>query len=181
MNIHNLNCGAFVVTHNRFQDSRGAFSETWSDKWLPDLGVPRPFVQQNTVWTENKNTIRGLHAQSGDAEVAKFIRVIKGRILDVFVDARQESPTFGQWFSYELDESIPQILYIPTGFYHGYMTLSDNCIVHYQQDQFFTPEAEVGLRWDDETVSINWGLDGAVPTVSIKDAAQKSWADAHKF
>lgn len=181
MTIHTLDCGALVVTYNQFRDTRGWFSETWSDKWLPEMGIPKPFVQQNTVWTENKNTIRGLHAQTAPAEVAKFIRVIKGRILDVFVDARQDSPTFGQWFSYELDDSIPQILYIPRGFYHGYMTLTDDVIVHYQQDEFFTPECEVGLRWNDPTVNIDWKLDGAVPTVSMKDDAQKSWEEAVKF
>lgn len=181
MTIHTLECGAFVVTHNQFRDSRGWFSETWSDNWLPDLGIPKTFVQQNTVWTERKNTIRGLHAQQQPAEVAKFIRVIKGRILDVFVDARSESPTFGQWFSYELDESIPQILYVPRGFYHGYMTLTDDVIVHYQQDEFFTPDAEVGLRWNDPTLNIDWKLDGAIPIVSLKDDTQKTWAEAAKF
>ena len=181
MQIYRLESDAFVVTFNQFKDNRGWFSETWSDKWLPDLGIPSPFVQQNTVWTENKNTIRGLHAQSAPAEVAKFIRVIKGRILDVFVDARQQSPTFGKWFSYELNESTPQILYIPTGFYHGYMTLTDDVIVHYQQDAFFEPAYEQGLIWNDPTLQIDWQLNGAVPVVSTKDAQQQTWDQVHKF
>jgi dTDP-4-dehydrorhamnose 3,5-epimerase len=101
--------------------------------------------------------------------------------LDVFVDARQESPTFGQWFSYELNDDIPQILYIPRGFYHGYMTLTDDVIVHYQQDEFFTPECEQGLIWNDPTLQIDWQLGGAEPIVSIKDAQQPTWDQVHKF
>lgn len=181
MKIYKLECSAFVVTFNQYKDNRGWFSETWSDKWLPDLGIPKTFVQDNTVWTQSKNTIRGLHAQVAPAEVSKFIRVIKGKILDVFVDARQGSETFGKWFTYELSEDIPQILYIPSGFYHGYMTLTDDVIVHYKQDEFFTPEHEVGLRWDDPDVQIDWQLNGAVPIVSQKDQQQKSWQEVHKF
>ncbi len=181
MKIYRLECGAFVVTFNQFKDNRGWFSETWSDRWLPDMGIPTTFVQDNTVWTQNKNTIRGLHAQDANAEVAKFIRVIKGNILDVFVDARQGSETFGKWFTYELREDLPQILYVPRGFYHGYMTLTDDVIVHYKQDEFFKPEFEVGLRWDDPDLAIDWQLGNAVPIVSDKDQQQKSWQDAYKF
>jgi dTDP-4-dehydrorhamnose 3,5-epimerase len=181
MNIFDLEAGAKVVTYNRFADNRGWFSETWSTKWANELGFTKPFIQSNIVWTENKNTIRGLHAQSVPAEVAKFIQVIKGSILDVFVDARYDSETFGKWYSYELKDSIPQVLYIPRGFYHGYMSLTDDVIVQYQQDEYFTPDNEHGLLWNDAELAIDWRLDGAVPIVSEKDSAQKPWAIVRKF
>jgi len=181
MNIQKIDSGALVISFNRFSDNRGWFSESWSDKWMTEMGLSRPFVQSNTVWTERKNTIRGLHSQSEPHQVAKMLQVIKGRILDVFVDARKGSDTFGKWFSVTLDESIPQVLYIPQGFYHGYMTLSDDVIVHYQQDEFFTPASEHGLLWNDSTIGIDWKLGQAVPIISPKDSAQKSWADATKF
>ena len=181
MNIQKIDGGAQVVSFNRFSDNRGWFSESWSDKWMTEMGLSRPFVQSNTVWTERKNTIRGLHAQSEPHQVAKMLQVIKGRILDVFVDARKDSNTFGKWFSVTLDESIPQVLYVPQGFYHGYMTLSDDVIVNYQQDEFFTPASEHGLLWSDSTIGIDWKLGQAVPIISPKDSAQKSWADATKF
>ena len=181
MNIQKLEGGALVVSFNRFSDNRGWFSESWSDKWMDEMGITRPFVQSNTVWTERKNTIRGLHAQSAPHQVAKMLQVIKGRIQDVFVDARKDSDTFGKWFSVTLDESIPQVLYVPQGFYHGYMTLTDDVIVNYQQDEFFTPSSEQGLLWNDPTVNIDWMLGQAVPIVSTKDAEQKSWQEATKF
>jgi dTDP-4-dehydrorhamnose 3,5-epimerase len=181
MNIQKLEGGALVVSFNRFSDNRGWFSESWSNKWMDEMKLDRPFVQANTVWTGRKNTIRGLHAQSAPHQVAKMLQVIKGRILDVFVDARQDSDTFGKWFSVTLDESIPQVLYVPQGFYHGYMTLTDDVVVNYQQDEFFTPASEHGLFWNDPTVAIDWKLGQAVPIVSAKDAEQKSWQDATKF
>lgn len=181
MKVYQLEAGAKVFTYDRYRDNRGWFSESWSDKWKEDAGIEKPFVQTNIVWTERKNTIRGLHSQMAPAEVSKYVQVIKGRILDVFVDAREGSDTFGKWWSYELTEEIPQILCIPKGFYHGYMTLEDNCIVHYQQDEFFTPSAECGLKWDDPTVNIDWGLGNAIPVVSEKDNNQKLWQHAVKF
>ena len=181
MNVHELDCGAKVITFNRYADSRGWFSESWSNKWLEEAGFTRPFIQANTVYTQSKNTIRGLHAQSAPAEVAKLVQVIKGSILDVFVDARADSPTFSKWYSYELHEHIPQLLYIPAGFYHGYMSLTDDVVAHYQQDEYFTPTSEHGLLWNDPTLNIDWQLGEAVPTISEKDSQQKLWQDATKF
>jgi dTDP-4-dehydrorhamnose 3,5-epimerase len=181
MKVYELEGGAKLVTFNRYPDNRGWFSESWSNKWMDDLKITRSFVQANTVWTERKNTIRGLHAQSEPHQVAKMLQVIKGSILDVFVDAREGSDTFGKWFSVPLDQDTPQVLYVPQGFYHGYMTTSDDTVVCYQQDEFFTPASEHGLLWNDSTLNINWQLGNAVPIVSAKDEQQKTWQDATKF
>jgi dTDP-4-dehydrorhamnose 3,5-epimerase len=184
MNTTELETGAKLIDFPRFKDNRGWFSESWSNKWQQETGIILPFVQSNTVWTEKAFTVRGLHAQGGTGAVAKMLQVIKGEIIDVFVDARSESPTFGKWEAVHLKEGQPQLIYVPRGFYHGYATLTDDVIVHYQQDNYFDGASEHGLRFDDQTVLIDWdrwGIDINNVIVSDKDRAQKSWANATKF
>lgn len=184
MNITQLATGAKLIDFKRFADNRGWFSECWSEKWQEETGIILPFVQSNVVWTEKAFTVRGLHAQGGTGAVAKMLQVIKGEVLDVFVDARQESETFGQWEAVHLTEGQPQLIYVPRGFYHGYVTLTDNVIVHYQQDNFFDGANEHGLAFKDPTVHIDydrWGINLNDITISEKDKAQKSWAEATKF
>lgn len=184
MNITELATGAKLITFNRFKDNRGWFSECWSDKWQEETGIILPFVQSNLVWTEKAFTVRGLHAQGGTGAVAKMLQVVKGEIVDVFVDARQESETFGQYEAVHLTEREAKLIYVPRGFYHGYMTLTDDVVVHYQQDNFFDGATEHGLRWDDQTILIDWdrwGINLNQITISDKDQQQKSWQDATKF
>lgn len=180
MQIHNLN-DAKLITITSHLDSRGWFAESWSDKWMEELGITKPFVQANTVHSELQYTIRGLHAQTSPHQTAKLLQVISGAVMDVFVDARLGSSTFGQWNAIMLDEGNPRILYIPAGFYHGYITLTDNTVVHYQQDEYFTRESECGLLWNDPEINIDWNLNGAIPIVSAKDHAQPDWHNAIKF
>lgn len=184
MIITELETGAKLINFKRFADHRGWFSESWSNKWQTETGIVLPFVQSNTVWTEEAFTVRGLHAQGGSGAVAKMLQVIKGEIIDVFVDAREQSATFGKWEAVHLKETESQLIYVPRGFYHGYVTLTDDVIVHYQQDNFFDGANEHGLRFDDQTILIDydrWGIDINQVTVSDKDRNQKSWADATKF
>ena len=184
MNITELETGAKLIDFKRFKDDRGWFSESWSNKWQQETGIILPFVQSNTVWTEKAFTVRGLHAQSGTGAVAKLLQVIKGEIVDVFVDARKESPTFGQYGSIHLTSEQLQLIYIPRGFYHGYVTLSDDVIVHYQQDNFFDSEKEHGLLWNDPTVAIDYdryGVNLNEIIISEKDKIQRTWASATKF
>ena len=184
MDIQQLQTGAKLITYPRFRDNRGWFSECWSNNWQQETGIVLPFVQSNLVRTTKAFTIRGLHAQGGTGAVAKMLQVVKGEIVDIFVDARKESETFGQWEAVKLTEEQAQLIYVPRGFYHGYVTLSDDVIVHYQQDNFFDGANEHGLRFDDPDIHIDWdrwGVDLDKVTVSEKDRNQKSWADATKF
>lgn len=184
MDIQQLQTGAKLINFKRHKDNRGWFSECWSNKWQEETGIILPFVQSNLVWTEKAFTIRGLHAQGGQGAVAKMLQVVKGEIVDIFVDARKESETFGQYEAVHLKETESQLIYVPRGFYHGYVTLTDDVVVHYQQDNFFDGANEHGLRFDDPTIYIDysrWGIDMDKVTVSDKDRNQKSWAEATKF
>ena len=181
MQVYNLIGGAKLLTFARHTDSRGWFAESWSNKWMEEYGIAKPFVQSNTVRSELKHTIRGLHTQIPPHQTSKLLQVIRGAVLDVFVDARVDSATYGQWGSVTLSEDTAQLIYVPDGFYHGYMTLVDDTIVHYQQDEFYSSDSDHGLLWNDSTINIEWGLNGAIPIVSSKDTAQPTWNLAKKF
>ena len=181
MQIQRLIGGVKLLTFARHTDSRGWFAESWSNKWMEEYGITKPFVQSNTVYTELKHTIRGLHTQISPHQTSKLLQVIHGAVLDVFVDARADSATYGQWESVILYENTSQLIYVPDGFYHGYMTLVDNTIVHYQQDAYYSAESDYGLLWNDTTINVEWGLKGAIPIVSAKDITQPAWNHAKKF
>jgi dTDP-4-dehydrorhamnose 3,5-epimerase len=181
MKIQHLIGGAKLLTFARHSDSRGWFAESWSNKWMEEYGISKPFVQSNTVYTELRNTIRGLHTQIPPFQTSKLLQVIRGAVLDVFVDARMDSSTYGKWGAVTLHENAAQLIYVPGGFYHGYMTLANDTIVHYQQDAYYAANADHGLLWNDPTIDIAWGLDTATPIVSAKDIAQPGWEHAIKF
>lgn len=155
----------------RYFDSRGWFSETFSARQAADFGIHDVFVQDNQSYSEKRGTIRGIHFQVAPFEQAKLVRCVKGRMLDIVVDLRQGSPSYGQSLSVELTARDGEQVFIPAGFGHAFVTLEDHCEVAYKVTQFYAPQAEAGLRWDCPKLAIDWGLDDTEPVVSSKDAA----------
>ena len=141
---------------------------------------PVSFIQDN----ESKSSfgvLRGLHYQKGDASQAKLVRVIKGRVLDVAVDIRRSSPTFGRHIKVELSEENKRQLFIPRGFAHGFLVLSDEAIFTYKVDNSYAPQTEAGIRWDDPDLAIDWPIDPAQVLTSEKDLKQPLLRDAEVF
>lgn len=148
-----------------FKDARGYFLESYHKEKL-DQFIKIDFVQDNESCSE-KNVLRGLHFQKPPFSQAKLIRVIHGSILDVVVDIRKNSKTFGQHFSIELNKDNKTQLFIPVGFAHGFLTLTDDTIINYKCSQFYNPKSEVSLLWNDKTLNINWSIEN--PNLSDKD------------
>jgi dTDP-4-dehydrorhamnose 3,5-epimerase len=148
--------GSFILTPRRHGDSRGFFSETFRASILADAGVTLPFVQDNHARTERAGTLRGLHFQNPPHAQAKLVRCARGAILDVIVDIRSNSPTFGRHVGVELSENNWRQLFVPTGFAHAYLTLTDHCEVLYKTTAYHAPAAEAGLVWNDPDLAIDW-------------------------
>jgi len=147
-----------------FPDERGYFKETYSRNKYAALGLEDVFVQDN-ISRSHRNVLRGMHY---DMRVAKLVQCLVGKIFDVIVDAREDSATFLQWEGYELTEHNHLQIYVPRGFAHGFLALSDEVIVSYKQSEHFDPNHERGLAWDDPAIGIAWPLDGE-PIISGKD------------
>lgn len=149
-----------------FGDARGAFFESFSARVFEQAGVSHEWVQDNQS-SSARGVLRGLHFQRPPHAQAKLVRVAQGRALDVIVDLRSESATYGQHLAVELDAQRYNMLYVPIGFAHGFVALEDNTLFLYKCSDYYQPSAEGGLRWDDPTLDINWGIDS--PNVSDKD------------
>ena len=157
-----------------FFDNRGYLYESYNYKTWDSLNFPSNFIQDNTAHNIKKNTIRGMHYQEKYYQ-AKLVSCVAGSILDVVVDVRKGSETFGQWLSVELSAENNHQLWIPKGFAHGYRTLEDNTTVLYKTDQYYIPDDYRGFIWNDESLNIDWGLDGSENIIlSDKD---KSFGD----
>lgn len=159
--------GVFEINPRPIEDHRGFFMRVYDEKLFKEYGLLRDWVQENHSRSEQKNTIRGLHFQMPPYSETKLIRCIRGAVLDVFVDLRKGSETFGQWDSIELSEVNRKIMFIPRGFAHGYRSLEDVCEVVYKVDNFYSPEYEKGLIWNDSDIGINWLCKN--PVLSEKD------------
>ena len=159
--------GVFEVSLKPILDKRGFFMRTFDDFIFESKGLKREWVQENHSRSEEKGIIRGLHFQLPPFTETKMIRCIKGAILDVFVDLREGSETFGKWDAVELSEENKKALYIPRGFAHGFCTLTDVSEVVYKVDNYYSKESECGLLWDDKDINIDWPFDK--PTLSDKD------------
>lgn len=157
-----------VLTPTVFEDERGYFMETFNAKTLKDLGVTFGFVQDNQSFSK-KGTLRGLHYQNPPFAQTKLIRVLQGEIIDVAVDLRKDSPTFGQHFEIKLTAENKKQLLVPQGFAHGFSVLSETAIVLYKCDQYYNKESEGGIRYDDASLNIDWGMDLKEAIVSEKD------------
>jgi len=160
--------GLFLIKPQVFGDNRGNFFESYSQKVFTDGGITAKFVQDNQSFSAEVGTLRGLHLQTGDSSQAKLVRVIQGKIFDVAVDLRPESPTFGQWDAFELSGENNHQLFIPRNFLHGFMTLTPDVIFSYKCDNYYDKPSERGVIWNDPTLNINWPLDVA-PVLSDKD------------
>jgi dTDP-4-dehydrorhamnose 3,5-epimerase len=157
-----------------FEDDRGYFFESYNQKSFADAGIDANFVQDNQSKSEY-GTIRGLHFQTGDFAQAKLVRAIEGTVLDVAVDLRPHSPTYGQHVCVELSDKNKQQLYVPRGFAHGFSVLSDTAIFAYKCDNFYSPDHEAGIIYNDAELSIDWQIDGDSALLSPKDKKLKTW------
>jgi dTDP-4-dehydrorhamnose 3,5-epimerase len=159
--------GVFLICPQIFGDSRGWFMESYSQNNLLKHGIKAVFVQDNHSLSAKRNTLRGLHFQKKTMAQAKLIRCTKGKILDVAVDIREGSPTYKEWISVELSEENKKQLYIPKGFAHGFLTLTDDVEVQYKVDEYYAPEYDRSIRYDDPEIGVDWGIEN--PILSDKD------------
>lgn len=166
-----------VVCSRRFADPRGWFSETYNASRMASLGLPDDFCQDNHSYSRPAGTLRGLHFQAPPHAQAKLVRCLRGRIFDVAVDIRRESPTFGQWVGLELSSENGKQLFIPVGFAHGFVTLEPDCEVAYKVNDFYAPDCDGGIRWNDPDIGIEWPVSNLTPVLSDKDATLGSLKD----
>jgi dTDP-4-dehydrorhamnose 3,5-epimerase len=156
--------GAFLVEIQKIEDHRGFFGRAWCRREFEEHGLNADIVQINTSRSRKKGSIRGMHVQIPPHAEAKFIRCTRGRIYDVIIDLRPDSPTFMQWVGHELSEDNYSMVYAPAYFAHGFLTLEDDCEVYYPVTGFYTPGAERGIRWNDPAFDIQWPAPVAVYT-----------------
>ena len=166
-----------MITPKRFGDHRGFFAETYSASVLAEHGIKEHFVQDNHSLSAQIGTVRGLHFQAPPHAQAKLVRCGRGVLFDVAVDIRSGSPTYGQWFGAELSSDNGRQMFIPAGFAHGFATRAPNTEIIYKCSDYYAPETEGALRFDDPDIGIDWGLGETAPILSEKDAAAGSLAD----
>lgn len=169
--------GCFIIEPTIFGDERGYFFETFNkEQFKKQTGEEIEFVQDNEAFS-NKGILRGLHFQKGAFAQAKLVRVVKGKVLDVVVDLRPNSETYGEHFSCILSEENKKQLFVPRGFAHGYSVLEDNTIFVYKCDNFYQPKSEGGIIYNDQTLQIDWMLSKDEILVSDKDKVLKSFKE----
>ncbi len=158
-----------LIVPKRFGDERGWFAESYNRRRLADDGIDIEFVQDNHSFSAQRGTLRGIHFQAPPCAQAKIVRCLAGAIWDVAVDLRSGSPTYGQWVAATLTAGGGEQLYVPVGFGHGFLTLTDNAEVAYKASDYYAPECDAGVRWDDPDMAIAWPLNGISPILSEKD------------
>jgi dTDP-4-dehydrorhamnose 3,5-epimerase len=166
-----------ILTPRRFGDARGFFSETWNRRALAEAGIDVDFVQDNHSLSREVGTVRGLHYQRPPHAQAKLVRVARGAVMDVAVDFRAGSPTFGQWVAVELSAENGRQLFIPAGFLHGFATLQPDTEFLYKCSDYYAPDCDGAIRFDDPALGIDWGFDTARAIVSDKDRTAPLFAD----
>lgn len=166
-----------ILTPRRFGDDRGYFSEVYNRTTFRDHGIDIEFVQDNHSLSRTKGTVRGLHYQSPPHAQDKLVRVGAGRALDVAVDIRKGSPTYGQWVAVELSAQNGKQLLVPKGFLHGFVTLEPDTEVLYKCSDIYAPACDGAVHFDDPDIGIDWGITLAATTISDKDAAAAPFAD----
>ena len=167
--------GVRILEPQVFGDARGWFMESWSKKKMEDAGITVDFVQDNHSFSTQKGTLRGLHYQLNPMAQAKLLRVSRGAIFDVAVDIRRGSPSYAQWIGIELSAENYRQLFIPRGFAHGFITLTDNVEVQYKADNLYAPDCDGNIRWDDPAIGVAWPFTPVV--LSEKDAIAPSLAE----
>ena len=172
--------GVYIIEPRVFNDARGYFFEAWKQQEFEENIGPVRFIQDN----ESKSSygvLRGLHYQKGAFSQSKLVRVIKGRVLDVAVDLRRSSATFGKHVMVELSEENKRQFFIPRGFAHGFLVLSDEAVFTYKVDNVYAPQAEAGIRWNDPERGISWPIDPSQVLTSDKDLILPLFRDAEYF
>lgn len=164
--------GLFVLKPKVFEDERGYFFESYSKKLFNEAGLDIDFVQDNQSLSQ-KGVLRGLHFQNPPHAQGKLVRVISGSVLDVVVDIRKDSKTYGKWYGLELTEKNKWMMYVPPGFAHGFLTLENNTVFSYKCTNFYNKASEDCLLWNDKDININWNFDK--PLLSAKDLEGKAF------
>jgi len=170
-----------ILTPKKHGDARGFFSETYNRRTLTELGIGVEFVQDNHSLSAEQHVVRGLHFQIPPHAQGKLVRVVRGSILDVAVDIRRASPTFGQHISVILSAKNWKQIYVPPGFAHGFATLEPNTEVVYKVTDYYAPECDRGLLWNDPAIGINWGAAAQAAILSDRDKKHPCLADANEL
>jgi dTDP-4-dehydrorhamnose 3,5-epimerase len=171
--------GVLLIEPRVFGDARGFFMESWNRRTFAEAGLDMDFVQDNHS-RSSRGVLRGLHYQLHNPQ-GKLVRVTQGAVFDVAVDIRRASPHFGRWVGYELSADNHRMLWIPPGFAHGFLVLSDTADFLYKCTSLYDPPSDRGIRWDDPAIGIDWPDMGGAPLLSAKDAAAPLLADAEVF
>jgi dTDP-4-dehydrorhamnose 3,5-epimerase len=166
---------AFIIESERIEDHRGFFARAWCKNEFKAHGLNDRLVQCNLSFNRHRGTIRGMHYQESPHEETKIVRCTRGAIYDVIIDLRRESATYLKWIGVELTAENRKMLYIPEGFAHGYQTLENNTEIFYLTSQFFSPESERGVCWDDPTFAIEWRVSDNL-VISEKDRNWQKYA-----
>ena len=172
--------GVWIIQPKVFNDARGYFFEAWKKEEFEQHVGRVDFIQDNES-KSSQGVLRGLHYQKGDSSQAKLVRVIKGRVVDVAVDIRRNSPTFGKYVMVELSDENKRQFFIPRGFAHGFLVLSDEAVFTYKVDNPYAPQSEASIRYDDPDIAINWPIDAKDILTSAKDLNALSLKDAELF
>lgn len=168
--------GVYIIEPVVHGDSRGYFMETYSTQSFADIGINTVFVQDNQSYSSQKGILRGIHFQNAPMSQAKLVRVTKGAVLDVAVDLRKGSPTYKQWVSVELSAENKRMFYIPRGFGHGFVTLTDDVEFCYKVDNLYSKECDRGIRFNDPSIGVDWGVTD--PVLSQKDTLSPMLEDS---
>lgn len=171
--------GVKVIEPTYFEDYRGYFCETYSSRTMKEYGLDAVFVQDNHSFSLKKGTIRGIHCQKNPRSQLKLVRCTRGRIMDYAVDLRKDSPTFKKWVSVELSAENHKQIWIPKGFGHAFITLEDNCEVQYKADEWYYPDLDRSIAFNDPEIAIDWGCDDPIfsekdikaPTLAMSDVS----------
>lgn len=166
-----------LITPKKYNDDRGWFVESWSLRAFSRFALTEHFVQDNQSLSRSAHTLRGLHFQYPPHAQVKLVRCLRGRLLDVCVDLRKGSPTYGQVLSVELSAENGKQLHIPVGFAHGFVTLEPNTEIAYKVSDYYAPECDAGIIWNDEDLGIDWQLGGQEPHLSPKDRGLMAFRD----
>jgi len=172
-----MNAPVKLIATRRFGDERGWFSETWSEARYAQLGVGCTFVQDNQSRSTFAGTIRGIHFQRPPHAQDKLVRCLRGAVLDIAVDLRRGSPTYGQHVAAELTESNGDQLFIPVGFGHAFVTLTPDAEIAYKCSSIYAPDCDGGIVWNDPDLKIDWRLGATEPVLSVKDRTLPALAD----
>ena len=169
--------GAYLIDLNRLGDDRGFFARVFCTREFSEAGLVTSFVQVNNSLSANRGTLRGMHYQLAPNAETKIVRCIRGALFDVIIDLRPDSPTYMQHFGVELSADNRLMLYVPKGFAHGFVTLQDDTEAFYFVDEFYAPDVERGIRWNDPTFQIDWPV--APREISEKDAQHRDFDPAY--